>query len=73
MKLTTVQVAIKDKMIKRVNTYYWDENSGQTRQKTQTVRISPEIHRIAKKAAIDLGIGLQTYIENLIKNEVNPK
>lgn len=38
--------------------------------KTQTIRISPEIHKLAKKSAIDAGVGLQVWIENIITKEL---
>jgi len=34
--------------------------------KTQTVRITPEIHYIAKEAAWSARVSLQKYIEDLI-------
>lgn len=37
--------------------------------KTLTIRVSEEIHRMAKKAAFDKNKFLQDWIENLIKKE----
>ena len=41
--------------------------------KTQTVRISPEIHYIAKEAAWSARVSLQKYIENLIMKDQTQK
>jgi len=38
--------------------------------KRKMVRISPEVHRMAKKAAVLSGVGLQEYMENLIRADV---
>lgn len=38
--------------------------------KTQTIRIIPEIHRLAKTAAAEKGMYLQSWIEQLILKEV---
>ena len=35
-------------------------------EKRQTIRVTPEVHRIAKMAAASECIGLQIWIENLI-------
>jgi predicted HicB family RNase H-like nuclease len=38
-------------------------------EKTQTIRVNPEVHRLAKSAAAKSGLGLQVWIENLVKKE----
>ena len=42
-------------------------------EKTQTVRISPPIHRLAKIEAKEANMGLQQWIELLITKEIEEK
>lgn len=43
------------------------------RPKSQTVRITPEIHYIAKESAWKSRVSLQKYIETLISKEQEKK
>lgn len=42
-------------------------------EKTQTIRISPKIHALAKSAAAKEEIFLQVWIENLVLKELQGK
>jgi predicted HicB family RNase H-like nuclease len=44
-----------------------------TPEKTQTIRVCGEVHRLAKTEAAKNKIGLQIWIENLVKKECKDK
>lgn len=41
--------------------------------KTQTIRVCPEVHGMAKRAAVNQMITLQNWVEDLIKKECKSK
>lgn len=41
--------------------------------KSQTIRVCPEVHRMAKSAAINKLVTLQTWVEDLIRKECKGK
>jgi len=44
-----------------------------TPEKTQTIRVNGEVHRLAKTEAAKNKVGLQVWIENLVKKECKDK